>query len=664
VTIYPSHFDNNIDNGIRDLAVGTLSISGTSASVRTTMDTNGHDGLQVNEQSSTAAVQVPVTLNFVEANGNTGVATGFAAGVELDNRDAIAATNSVFDSNFIAGVALYTRNVAAGVSDAFNLDDFSGNANGPTSGGDYDKAGLTIDHIDTLAVSVTNSTLTNNGNGPAGGSGLYDNPCNVCSAITESLSLQGDTISGNNTVQALNAGSGHNGGGITFNSSGRTVSTPRVVGSPANHITGNGVGIVFTRDFASTPVVSGSLTGNDLTGNVRAAVEVLPGGGTINLSGLAFTGNVLYGGPLDTVPGATPSVLGPSGTLSKAAQPAVQPSYGYTNFDPASGGLDFSGNWLGTAGVAPDYLAGYQLGGGGFNAPSATQNPNILGTAPPTGPAIYTDIGGNWKLSNSMEALQLGPIASASLTGGAPVSLSVTATLNDGGGHNIFDGQHATFRVFNGTMLLTSQSTAFTGGTASATLSFTAPNNPGSTPLPLQVVVTAADRGVSDNSSSVSVLPNGCQSVTWTNLVNVSTNGSTLQRNDSTQGWTAGASGTSTLSSGNGSVQVTADATTTGRMIGLTHTESSPSYADISYAIELQSGGTIDIYELGQWRASMGTYAVGDVLKVAVQSGVVNYYRNSTLLYSSRVMPSYPLKADASLRDPSARLSNAVFCGS
>jgi hypothetical protein len=126
--------------------------------------------------------------------------------------------------------------------------------------------------------------------------------------------------------------------------------------------------------------------------------------------------------------------------------------------------------------------------------------------------------------------------------------------------------------------------------------------------------------------------------------------------------WDAGAAGTGALRSGNGSVQVTADSTTYGRMFGLTHGETSSSYTDITYALELQSDGTLDVYESGQWRTQPGTYAVGDVLRVAVHQGVVDYYRNGTLLYTSRVAPTYPLAPDTSIRDALGQLTNATFC--
>jgi hypothetical protein len=153
-----------------------------------------------------------------------------------------------------------------------------------------------------------------------------------------------------------------------------------------------------------------------------------------------------------------------------------------------------------------------------------------------------------------------------------------------------------------------------------------------------------------------------CQPVSWTHLVNVQVNGDALQKTGTRAAWDAGAVGTASLTATDGSVQVTVDGMSYGRMIGLAHGAHGPSYTGITYALELQSNGTLDVYESGQWRAQVGSYSVGDMLKVAVAQGAVQYFRNSTLLYTSSVAPSYPLAVAASIRDPGGRLVEATIC--
>ena len=129
ITIDPSHFDYNTTAGVDDTGVGPLNASGTSASARTTFDSNGTDGLDVNEPGTPAVVQVPVTLTWVEANSNGfGIGVQYGGGVELFNEDSIDATNSNFDGNLSVGVLVQTANTAAGpVSDTFDADQFNNN---------------------------------------------------------------------------------------------------------------------------------------------------------------------------------------------------------------------------------------------------------------------------------------------------------------------------------------------------------------------------------------------------------------------------------------------------------------------------------------------------------------------------------------------------------
>src|SRR5437764_10812596 len=54
-------------------------------------------------------------------------------------------------------------------------------------------------------------------------------------------------------------------------------------------------------------------------------------------------------------------------------------------------------------------------------------------------------------------------------------------------------------------------------------------------------------------------------------------------------------------------------------------------------------------------------YAASDHLKVSVENGVVKYYRNATLLYTSTVAPQYPLLVDTSLNTVNAGVYNVVI---
>ena len=51
----------------------------------------------------------------------------------------------------------------------------------------------------------------------------------------------------------------------------------------------------------------------------------------------------------------------------------------------------------------------------------------------------------------------------------------------------------------------------------------------------------------------------------------------------------------------------------------------------------------------------------GDVFRIAVESGVVKYYKNGTLFYTSTVAPVYPLLVDSSILSLNGTVTNAVI---
>ena len=156
-------------------------------------------------------------------------------------------------------------------------------------------------------------------------------------------------------------------------------------------------------------------------------------------------------------------------------------------------------------------------------------------------------------------------------------------------------------------------------------------------------------------------------SVSWTNVSStIQATGNSLKKVSGTNNWDAGAVSTQTIS-GDGYVEFTAGNNTTWRMGGLGNGDSSTSYTDIEYAIYADGSGNLTIYESGNNRGTVGTYVGTDQLKVAVENGVVKYYRNSTLLYTSTVAPTFPLLVDTSLNTVNTNvfeLTNVVISSS
>lgn len=154
------------------------------------------------------------------------------------------------------------------------------------------------------------------------------------------------------------------------------------------------------------------------------------------------------------------------------------------------------------------------------------------------------------------------------------------------------------------------------------------------------------------------------ENVVWTNLYSVTASGNNLYKsNSASYAWDAGAVSTRAIGSGNGYVEITPDNAGTYRMFGLSHGDSDPVFTDIDFAMSL-SEGSLGVYENGNFRGVVGTYAAGDRLRVAVEGGVVNYYKNeSELLYSSTVAPVYPLLLDTSISTGWGNITNAKIAG-
>jgi hypothetical protein len=187
---------------------------------------------------------------------------------------------------------------------------------------------------------------------------------------------------------------------------------------------------------------------------------------------------------------------------------------------------------------------------------------------------------------------------------------------------------------------------------------------------PLQVDTSLYGSGATISnvilSGNIQNLPPAPQNIVWTNAVGVNVSGNSLTKTGA-EGWNAGAASTKAIASGDGYVEFTASAYQA-RMFGLSHSDPNQSYATIGYSIHPNMGGMIDIWESGNF-VSGGNYSYqpGDRFRVAIEGGVVKYYRISggtmTLLYTSTVAPTYPLMADTSLYYTGATISDAVIFG-
>ncbi len=150
------------------------------------------------------------------------------------------------------------------------------------------------------------------------------------------------------------------------------------------------------------------------------------------------------------------------------------------------------------------------------------------------------------------------------------------------------------------------------------------------------------------------------QPITWTSLVGATASGNSLTDISAT-GVNAGAASTQSITSGDGYVEFVASETTTNRLLGLSNGNSDASYPDVDFGIALGSGAPIYILEKGVSRGSFGTYRSGDIFRVAVVGGVVNYSKNGTVFYTSTQTRTYPLLVDTWLYTQGATLQSVVI---
>jgi hypothetical protein len=112
-----------------------------------------------------------------------------------------------------------------------------------------------------------------------------------------------------------------------------------------------------------------------------------------------------------------------------------------------------------------------------------------------------------------------------------------------------------------------------------------------------------------------------------------------------------------------GYVEARAEETNRYRMFGLSNGNPGVTYQEIDFAIYPAGDGNLYVYESGVQVGSFGAYAANDILRVAVVGGIVKYYRNGNLLYTSGNAPVFPLILDAALNTANATVKDAVISG-
>ncbi|HEX5055322.1 MAG TPA: hypothetical protein VFX02_02375 [Gammaproteobacteria bacterium] len=172
------------------------------------------------------------------------------------------------------------------------------------------------------------------------------------------------------------------------------------------------------------------------------------------------------------------------------------------------------------------------------------------------------------------------------------------------------------------------------------------------------VRMTVADEGEADAAAASA----GNGNVTWTDLVNVAASGNSLRKTGGCDGCEdAGAVSRQQLTAGSGYLDFTVGETGPALCVGLNGDGAGTGVAQMPFAIKLVND-TAEVREYGVYRAGIAVGS-GDVLRIAVQAGVVSYSRNGAAFYTSDTAASYPLRADASLISSGSVVNNLRVAG-
>lgn len=140
--------------------------------------------------------------------------------------------------------------------------------------------------------------------------------------------------------------------------------------------------------------------------------------------------------------------------------------------------------------------------------------------------------------------------------------------------------------------------------------------------------------------------------ITWTNVVNATVGGS--NELVSTAGsFTSGASSVEQVGSCGGRIifPVSALVSQGARIIGLSNTDVNQHFSTILFAIDQFDNRTF-VFESGSSKGEFANVIITDTYEIRVSAaGVVTYYINGGLIYTSLTTATFPLIVDATIGD-------------
>jgi hypothetical protein len=150
----------------------------------------------------------------------------------------------------------------------------------------------------------------------------------------------------------------------------------------------------------------------------------------------------------------------------------------------------------------------------------------------------------------------------------------------------------------------------------------------------------------------------GVQPVNWTHTVNATASANAVQKNAGCDGCAdAGGVSAQQITAGDGHIEFTVSVGDR-YVAGLSTDTSNTNSTVIEFAFSIWPNGLWEVRESNGYRTD-GAYSAGDILKIAVEGGVVKYYVNGAVVYTSLTQPAYPLVFDTILMSTGATVSGA-----
>jgi hypothetical protein len=157
------------------------------------------------------------------------------------------------------------------------------------------------------------------------------------------------------------------------------------------------------------------------------------------------------------------------------------------------------------------------------------------------------------------------------------------------------------------------------------------------------------------------------EDVVWENAQYVTITDNDIQKTSNGGAWNAGATSAQSIASGDGYVEFsTNESAGYGKHAGLGGNAAGWNYISIQFDINMAVSNNVRIFESGTLIGLFATYAAGDVFRIAIEGGVVKYYKNGGLLYTSLKDPTpyYPFYLDSSLYHLNGTVTDAKIFSS